>query len=115
MILVSSPQPDIWAIAPQGRIDSAAAGALQDALDGLLSEGRSRIVIDFADVSYMASAGLRVLILSLRRARKLGGDMHLAAIPSGVGEVLSMAGLETMFTFQPTVAEAIRSLQSPAG
>jgi anti-anti-sigma factor len=112
MIVVSSPQQDIWAVAPQGRIDSAAARSVEDALNGLLDEGRSRIIVDFADVSYMASAGLRVLILSLRRARKLGGDVHLAAVTPEVREVLNMAGLHTLFTFQPSVGAAVRSLQS---
>ena len=115
MILVSSPQRDIWAVAPQGRIDSAAARSVEDALNGLLEEGRARIVVDFADVTYMASAGLRVLILALRRARKLGGDVHLAAVQPGVSEVLSMAGLDTMFSAHATVATAVAALQSAGG
>lgn len=107
MILVSSPSENIWVVSAQGRVDSAASRSVEDALNGLLDEGRARIVVDFTDVSYMASAGLRILILSLKRARKLGGDMYFAAVQPGVQEVLSMAGLDSMFSIYPSVAEAV--------
>lgn len=112
MILVSSPEENIWVVAPEGRVDLSAAGSIEESLNGLLSEGRAHIVVDFSGVSYMASAGLRVLILALRRARNLGGDMRLAAASSNVQQVLKMSGMETLFGVHETVAEAISVLKT---
>lgn len=112
MILVSSPEEDIWVVAPEGRIDLTAAGSIEESLNGLISEGRAHIVIDFAGVTYMASAGLRVLILALRRVRNLGGDMRLAAASANVQQVLKMSGMETLFGVHETVPHAISALKA---
>jgi anti-sigma B factor antagonist len=112
MILVSSPEEDIWVVAPEGRVDLSAASSIEESLNGLLGEGRAAIVIDFSGVTYMASAGLRVLILALRRARNIGGDVRLAAASTNVQQVLKMSGMETLFGVHETVPEAISVLKT---
>lgn len=112
MILVSPIANDIWVVAPDGRLDLTAAGELEEALAGLLNEGRSRLVLDCSTVTYIASAGLRVLVIALRRARNLNGDFHLAGVHSGVQQVLRMSGLDTVFHSHPTLAEAVAALQT---
>jgi anti-anti-sigma factor len=114
MILVSPVANDIWIVAPDGRLDLTAAGELEEALTGLLNEGRARLVMDCSTVTYIASAGLRVLVIALRRARNLNGDFHLAGVPSSVQQVLRMSGLDTVFTAYPTLAEAVAALQPGA-
>lgn len=114
MILVSPVANDIWVVAPEGRLDLTAAGELEETLTGLLNEGRSRLVMDCSTVTYIASAGLRVLVIALHRARNLKGDFHLAGVHSGVRQVLRMSGLEAVFTVHPTLADAVAALQSGA-
>jgi anti-anti-sigma factor len=114
MILVSPVANDIWVVAPDGRLDLTAAGELEETLTGLLNEGRSRLVMDCSTVTYIASAGLRVLVIALRRARNLNGDFHLASVPNGVQQVLRMSGLEAVFTIHPTLAEAVAAMQAGA-
>lgn len=112
MILVRSLTHDVWSVAPEGRLDLSAADAVQEAFDGLLNEGRARIVVDFSGVTYMASAGLRVLVLALRRARSLGGDVRLAAVNASVQQVLRMSGLDSIFTIHNTLPEAVDAIRS---
>ncbi len=112
MILVSPVAHDIWVVAPDGRLDLTAAGELEEALTGLLNEGWSRLVLDCSTVTYIASAGLRVLVIALRRARNLNGDFHLIGVNSSVQQVLHMSGLEAVFTVHATLAEAVAALQS---
>jgi anti-sigma B factor antagonist len=115
MIQVSFLENDIWSVAPQGRIDSAAARSVEDAFAGLFDEGHQRIVVDCSEVAYMASAGLRVLMIGLRRARSVGGDVCLAAVGPSVLQALKMSGLDKLFVIHATVPEAAQSLQKPDG
>jgi anti-anti-sigma factor len=113
MIQVTFLENNVWSVAPQGRIDSAAARSVEDAFSGLLEDGHKQIVVDCSGVVYMASAGLRVLMIGLRRARLVGGDVCLAAVGPSVMQALKMSGLDKLFAIHATVPEAAVSLAKP--
>ncbi|MGH2523796.1 MAG: STAS domain-containing protein [Anaerolineales bacterium] len=98
---------EVWAVAPEGRVDTAVAGAVEAAFNGLFDEGHTRVVADLSGVTYMASSGLRALLLSWRRAGTLGGGVELAGVNDRVQDVLSMAGLDQVFRFHATAQEAV--------
>ena len=114
MIQVTFLEDDIWSVAPQGRIDTAGARSFEDALIGLFDEGHARVVVDCGDVIYMASAGLRVLMIGLRRAKAAGGAVSLAAVNPAVLQAFKMSGLDKLFTIYASVPEAVASLRKPA-
>ena len=90
-----------------GRIDSSNANEFDAAVKGALEEGRYNLVLDLSGVSYMSSAGLRVLVAALRECKKLpnNGDVRLTAPSERVAEVLELAGLSSMFqTFEDATA-----------
>jgi anti-anti-sigma factor len=109
-IRVSKISDDIWTIALEGRIDSAVARAVEEAFNSLAESGHHRVVVDFTDATYLASAGIRVLIMAQRRAPAAGGGVQLAAASSHIEDVMRMAGLEQMFVFNKTVGEAVGRL-----
>ena len=105
-------EDDVWAVTPAGRIDVAAARALEDAINGLLDQGHGRVVVDLSETIYISSGGLRVLFLALRRARTFGGDLHLAAMGDNVREIFRVAGFDALFAIHPSAAEAAQSLRA---
>lgn len=104
---------DVWVIAPRGRLDLPAARALEDALNDLFDVGRARVVVDLAEVHYVASAGLKALLAGLRRARLLGGDVRLSNVDPGAREVFEMAGFDQLFSLYASQAEAVHSYKPP--
>ncbi|MBP2672867.1 MAG: anti-sigma-factor antagonist, partial [candidate division NC10 bacterium] len=54
----------VLVIAPSGRIDSTTSDTLDQALTAAVSSGERRLVVDFDRVSYISSAGLRVLLVA---------------------------------------------------
>jgi anti-sigma B factor antagonist len=92
-----------------GRVDSMNAGELGSALASEIDGGRTLIVLDLAGVDYMSSAGLRELVNSLKKAKKVTGDVRLAQPSERVREVLEMAGLDTIFQIYETQVEAVGS------
>lgn len=92
-----------------GRVDSATAPDLEKSLQGLVESDHNQIVLDLHETEYMSSAGLRVLVSSLKLTKKNGGDLRLAQISGRVQEVLDLAGLTPIFQLYSDVVEAVGS------
>jgi anti-sigma B factor antagonist len=89
-----------------GDLDIASAPALREPFLSLLRPGPSRLVIDLSQVSFADASGLAVLVSTARRARLLGGFLHLAAASAPVIHVLNITGLHRTFAIFPTVQDA---------
>jgi len=61
-------------------------------------------------ISLLTSAGLRTLLLVHRQAANTGKPLALAAVPSGVQDVMEVTGFLDQFTLYPTEADAVRLL-----
>jgi anti-anti-sigma factor len=98
-------------IIASGRIDSSNASEFDAAIKDALDEGRYNLVLDLSDVSYMSSAGLRVMVAALRECKKLpnNGDVRLSNPSDRVAEVLELAGLNAMFQTYSDTTSAVGS------
>ncbi|HEX6384533.1 MAG TPA: STAS domain-containing protein [Anaerolineae bacterium] len=92
-----------------GRVDSSNAGELDQALKDIMNDGRHNIVLDLSGVNYMSSAGLRALIAALRESKKHRGDVRIATPSERVSEVLSLAGVDSLFQVYDSRAAAVGS------
>lgn len=73
-----------------GRLDAVTAGELEKVITGSL-DGVTELIFDMKDLSYIASAGLRTLLVAQKRMKKQG-DMRLRNVQEDVREVLDMTG-----------------------
>lgn len=92
-----------------GRIDSSNAMEFDDTLKGITNAGRHNIVLDLAGVNYMSSAGLRAMVAALRECKKNRGNVVLAQPSERVAEVLSLAGLDSLFSMYGDATTAVGS------
>jgi anti-sigma B factor antagonist len=98
-----------------GRLDAASAPQLKQKLDELFDQGRYQIVLDLADLNYVASPGLRVLIEARKRARDRkitnleGGDLRLANMPDRIREVFDLTGFTSLFEVYDDTLSAVGS------
>jgi anti-sigma B factor antagonist len=60
----------------------------------------SHLVLDFQELSYVASAGLRVLVASQKKLNTAGGTLVLRNLKSDVLEVFQITGLDTVLTIE---------------
>jgi anti-sigma B factor antagonist len=95
----------------RGELDITCSPGLRDQLLGVLRRSSSRLVIDLSGVTYCDASGLAVLVGTERRARLLGGSLHLAAVPPHVDEVLHITGLDRHLDIFPTVQAATAGTQ----
>ncbi|MBA2627564.1 MAG: STAS domain-containing protein [Gemmatimonadales bacterium] len=92
-----------------GSVDGLTAEALQAALQAPLDEGVSRLVADLSGVEYTSSAGLRVLLGTLKLSRQKGGDFRLAAVRPNVLKVLELSGFTSILKVYEDVEGAVAS------
>jgi anti-sigma B factor antagonist len=89
----------------EGRIDSATAPELSDALNGIMENNHFKIVIDFSGVNFISSAGLRVLINTQKNCKRYNrGEVVLTNLSKNVYSSLDLAGFTELFKiFDDTV------------
>lgn len=79
----------------EGRVDTITSPILQEAiLNAFMKTGS--LVLDFAQVEYISSAGLRALLIGEKTAKGKGGSMkliHVAASVMSVFEVTGFSGI----------------------
>jgi len=92
-----------------GSLDGTTAEAVSKRLGELVSAGAQRLVLDFAAVGYVSSAGLRVLLGSVKETRRQGGDLRLAAVRPEVRKVLDLSGFTSILKLFPAVDDALAS------
>ena len=94
-----------------GRVDSSNSHKLSDALDGIVNEGRYKLVLDMAALEYMSSAGFRALISAQRNCKRYNrGEVVLATVPANIHSALELAGFTTLFRIFPDVTAAVGNI-----
>lgn len=87
-------------VSVSGRVDSYTAPKLSDILRGITGENRYRIILNLGDVTYVSSAGLRIMIDIQKICKRDGeGETVLVEVPTRVYETLELAGFTPLFKF----------------
>lgn len=73
-----------------GRLDATQCEAALKFLNALVRPG----VIDLAGLDYVASAGLRVFLLTQKRAQAMGGGLKLVNVRGPVHDIFRYAGFD---------------------
>jgi anti-anti-sigma factor len=85
--------------------------ALRDTIDGLIREGRTDVVLDMHDLTYIDSCGIGTLVAKCVSLRKAGGDLELLCPSHRCRHMLEVTGLlEAVFDRCESEEEALASL-----
>lgn len=97
MEIVEKVMGDVVVLCFGGRLDASAANEADAKLNILTEKLPVRVVINLDRLEYISSSGLRVLLASLKKARRQQGDIKLACLQQYVKEILDMAGFLSLF------------------
>ncbi len=76
-----------------GRLVSTTAADLENAIDSVLDED-NKLILDFSGVEYMASSGIRTLLLASKKIKASDGLLILRNVNADVMYVLEITGLK---------------------
>lgn len=89
---------DVLVLALKGRLDSVNAAAVEASITEQIRQGASRLALDFSDVGYVSSAGLRVVLVIAKRLKEIGGRLVLIGLTPSVHEVFAISGFLQILT-----------------
>jgi len=101
---------DIHVVAITGSLDSTTSPEAQKALDAVLTGGARKVALDFSQLDYISSAGLRVLLGAAKQLRASGGTLRMFGLNQSVREVFEISGFSAILAVYPSEAEAVGAM-----
>src|SRR5512138_368813 len=100
---------DIHIVSIAGSLDSGTSPDAQKALDSVLA-GAKKVAMDFSNLDYISSAGLRVLLGAAKKMRASGGTLRMFGLNQSVKEVFEISGFSSILSVYPSEAEALGAM-----
>jgi anti-anti-sigma factor len=94
-------------IGVSGRVDTTSAPQLEERLLERISLGDTRVIVDFARVEYISSAGLRSLTIAAKKASASGGKLCCSSLNGVVKKVFEISGFATLLPVYDSVEAAV--------
>jgi anti-anti-sigma factor len=109
---------DVTLIRIDGRVDHATAKAFEEVikphLDDTGADPLPKILLDLGGLSFMTSAGLRILMIAAKACAAQGRDLAVAALQPAIAEIFKISRFDLVLKIHPTVEEGLSSLSSEA-
>ncbi len=107
-------EKDLVVLYVSGEIDAVTCDKLQEKIDELIEDGINCILLDLYDVTYISSAGLRVI---LGTAQKLysNGIFAVSRPKPNVQEILEMVGLANIIKLYDSLESAKKEMTKRDG
>lgn len=102
----------VLVVSPTGRLDSGTAKDFDTLLAGRIAEGETSLLLDFTNLDYISSAGLRVVLLAGKRTGAGGGKTELCGLGSSIREVFEISGFLSIFKVYEDRAAATAALSA---
>lgn len=96
-----------------GRLDIQGAGEIEVKFATLSATADRRIVVDLTGVSFLASVGIRILVVNAKAVQQRGGRMVLFVGDNEmVAKTLKTTGIDMLIPMYPDAAEADQAAQA---
>ena len=76
-----------------------------------VEKGQSNIVVNFSKVSYISSAGLRILIYASKVIGKNSGSFSLCSVNSDIEKIFQISGLSGLFDIHKDLTSSIEAIK----
>lgn len=102
---------DITIVELEGSFDSNAAYETQDQILSAVGTN-NKMLLDMSKVTYMSSAGLRILLLIYRRISSNIGHVVITGLSEELRDIMSITGFLDFFTTYDNRDAGVKSLRS---
>jgi len=108
---VNTEQKDGVLIAkPEGRIDGVNARDFHEALSEAIGTDSNAVLVDLADINYISSAGLRVILQTARKLQQQNAKFAICSLTGTVREVFEISGFDRVIDIHSSQAEAVAAV-----
>jgi anti-sigma B factor antagonist len=99
-------------IESSGFINAHTVRQFESAMEGLVREGRFKILLNCANLSYISSAGLGTIMGQIETVRENGGDIMLSNLQENVFIIFDTLGFTQLYKVFDSEAEALAAFRS---
>ena len=105
---------DVVIVEVSGKVTLGDGGdvVLKDKMQSLVQQGRKKVLLNLAEVSYVDSAGLGEIVQCYATVAKNGGTLKLVNVTKRIKDLLSITKLLTVFECHDNEADAISSFSA---
>ena len=112
MEIIMKDEGAVVVLSLKGRLDLASGAGLKDEVKALLDKERNLLHLNLAEVDFINSSGLGVLVSIMKEARLRKGRLTLSNLATYVQEIFEITQLSHIFEIFNSEAEALESYQS---
>ena len=109
MEIVKEVKQGIHVMKISGRMDANTAPEAEKVLMSVISEGAKKVILDLGNLTYISSAGLRVLLIIAKELRIKGGKIVLCSMIGIVKKVFDISGFSSILVIKTNENEALQS------
>lgn len=111
MDITEEKREHVSVLALKGRLDANTSSTLEQKLLGMIANGDKHLVLDMADLDYISSAGLRVLLIAAKKIGSTDGKLGVASPKDHVREVFDLSGFTDILDLYATRDEAVAGVK----
>src|SRR4051812_8357356 len=102
-------------VAVAGEIDLFTAPEFKQRMSAPIDAGRTNLVVDLTDTTFIDSSSLGVMIGAHRRLKLRGGTLVVVCDNDAIAKTFKITGLDGVFTLAPSVEAALSDDAAPTG
>lgn len=101
-------QNDVHVFKLEGRLDSNTSPTFEEKVSEAIAGGSKRMIIDFENLEYLSSAGLRVILKTTKDLKHLEGKLVLCSMADYVKEVFEISGFDSFLPITASREDALK-------
>jgi anti-anti-sigma factor len=94
----------------KGRLDAVSAPEFEQTLSDWISKGENNFLLNFSELEYISSAGLRSILATSKILKKNQGEIILTGLHGPVEEVFKISGFISIFKVFASAEEALKGI-----
>jgi len=91
-----------------GRLDAVTSPGVEKDVSDMIDGDELKILMNFKGVSYLSSAGMRMLLATTKKLKMLSGKLVVSDVDPNVMDVLKMSGFDHVIDLVASEEEGIK-------
>jgi anti-sigma B factor antagonist len=109
MEIIEKEESGVYIFKLVGRLDSNTSPGFEEKVSTAIKNDSKNMVMDFENLDYISSAGLRVILKTTKDLKRLDGKIILCSMQDYVREVFEISGFDALLPIVPTMDDALNT------
>ena len=110
MELIQTEENGIVRLKIKGRLDADSAPEAEKAVKDIIAGDKTKLLFDMSELDYTSSAGLRVILMSVKELRQKEGKIVLCSLNEYVHEVFEVSNFASIIPITKSIEDGIEQL-----